>query len=139
MKDNILEITDSFEISILINAPRNQVFNDWLDSDAHSAFTGEKAVISPNENGRFTAWDGYISGTTELIKEHTHILQRWRTSDFSDDDPDSLLEIRFEDANMATKITLVHSIIPKGQGKDYEVGWIQYYFEPMQNYYQCIE
>lgn len=40
------------------------LFKAWMDSRAHAAFTGGAAHIDPRVGGEFTAWDGYIQGTT---------------------------------------------------------------------------
>jgi len=32
-------------------------------------------------------------------------------------------------------MTVIHSDIPDGQGDDYRQGWIDYYFEPMKEYF----
>ena len=40
------------------------IYNAWLSSKEHSLFTGGKAKISAEEGGKFSAWDGYITGKT---------------------------------------------------------------------------
>jgi activator of HSP90 ATPase len=110
--------------------------HDWLDSQAHSDFTGAVAEIDPKVSGEFTAWDGYISGTTIEIDPPRRILQHWRTSEFPAGSPDSLLEIRFIRTNEGTHLVLNHSNIPDGQGEGYDQGWEDYYFAPMREYYK---
>ena len=63
------------------------------------------------------------------------IVQRWRTTEFSDRDPDSLLEITFAKTKEGTKLTLAHSEIPKGQAASYRRGWEEFYFAPMKDYF----
>ena len=36
-----------------------------------------------------------------------------------------------------TRITLRHTDIPVGQGEMYREGWLEYYFEPMQQYFRA--
>lgn len=127
---------DSFCVSKVIHTSPETVFFAWLDSTAHSAFTGSKAVIDPAEGGKFTAWDGYISGQTSLIEASKRIVQSWRTTDFAQDDIDSTLELLFEPAVEGTKLTICHSNLPEGQGNSYKSGWIDYYFEPMGKYFE---
>lgn len=127
---------DSFCISKVIHATPQKVFESWLDSLAHSAFTGAKAVIDPVEGGKFTAWDDYISGNTVLIEKNKKIIQNWRTSDFNDNDIDSTLEIIFEPDKNGTKLTINHSNLPEGQGENYKNGWVDYYFEPMKKHFE---
>jgi uncharacterized protein YndB with AHSA1/START domain len=48
----------SLKLSTIVPAPRKRVFEAWLDSREHGAFTGGKAQIQAKVGGRFTAWDG---------------------------------------------------------------------------------
>jgi activator of HSP90 ATPase len=124
-----------FTIKTQINAPLKTVFNAWLNSESHSKMTGGEAVISDQINGSFTAWDGYIWGKNLEIDRIKRILQSWRTSEFSEDEGDSLLEILFSEVNGATEITLTHSNLPPN-GEQYKQGWEDHYFSPMKVYFQ---
>jgi uncharacterized protein YndB with AHSA1/START domain len=126
---------NSFKLSAVIPAPRKKVYDAWLDSKAHSAFTGSKATIQAKVGGRFTAWDGYISGKTLELKPSRLILQSWRTTEFPADAPDSRLELRFEDAATGTRITLTHSELPPAQAANYKTGWRDFYFTPMRAWF----
>jgi activator of HSP90 ATPase len=112
------------------------LYHDWLDSNSHSQFTGAAAQIAPEVGGAFTAWDGYISGTTIELESPRRILQQWRTTEFPSDSPDSILEILFIPTDLGTRLILNHSNIPDGQGDSYFTGWQDYYFEPMLEYYK---
>ena len=131
-------MTDSFEISVIIPAVTSQqIYEAWLDSAAHTAFTGSPARIDRQGAAEFTAWDGYISGKTLQAEPFHRILQSWRTTGFPAGSPDSQLEILIEDLDSGAQVTLVHSGIPVGQGKDYLQGWDEYYFEPMKRYFSA--
>ena len=126
---------DSFEISIVLAASAQRVYEAWLSSAEHGAMTGGAAQIDPSVGGRFNAWDGYITGTTlELVPYH-HIVQSWRTVEFPADAPDSRLEILLDEKPDGTHLTMKHSQIPAGQGSSYENGWIDNYFDPMKDYF----
>jgi putative hydrolase of HD superfamily len=114
-----------------------QIYRAWLDSRAHSAFTGATAVIDPQQGGSFSAWDGYIQGTTLELQPFQRILQSWRTSEFPSESPDSLLEVLLEPDEQPgwTRLSLIHSQIPPGQGQQYLQGWQDYYFTPMLDYF----
>lgn len=127
---------DRFRISARIPTDVDTLFHAWLSSKEHTAFTGGTAQVENKINGKFTAWDGYISGRTILIDPGKKIVQKWRTMEFQDDSQDSILEIIFEPVNACeTKIVLHHHHIPKGQGNKYKTGWKVHYFEPMVEYY----
>ncbi|MFW9851084.1 MAG: SRPBCC domain-containing protein, partial [Candidatus Thorarchaeota archaeon] len=91
--------------------------------------------VDPKVGGRFTAWDEYIEGTTEELEMNQRIVQRWRTTDFPNDSPDSLVEIILEAVEKGTKMTLIHSEIPDGQKESYKKGWKDFYFSPMKEYF----
>ena len=129
-------MAESIEVSEVFPVSPDELYRAWLNSELHSAFTGGTAVFDPTVGGRFTAWDGYIEGTTEQLEPPRRILQSWRTTDFPADSPDSLLEILIEPAEGGSKLTLLHSNIPQGQGKSYEQGWYDHYFLPMKKYFQ---
>jgi activator of HSP90 ATPase len=126
---------EKIKVSAIMPCSAQELYNAWLSSKEHSAFSGGKAKIDAKKNGKFTAWDEYIEGTTLELKPYKHIVQSWRTTEFPDDSPDSKLEIILEEVKDGTKITLVHTNIPEGQAEEYKQGWIDYYFEPMKKYF----
>lgn len=127
---------EAIKVSATISVGMKRLYEAWLDSMEHSAFTGGEALIDPIVGGRFTAWDGYIEGTTLELKPNKRIVQSWRTSDFPKGAPDSKLEILFESAKTGTKMTFIHTEIPNGQGKNYKDGWKDFYFTPMKAYFK---
>ncbi len=126
---------ESILVTAVIPAPKERIYKSWLSSREHGKFTGGEARISPKKGGKFTAWDGYISGTNIELEPFDRIVQAWRTTEFSKDDPDSLIEIIFEEQKGKTKITLKHTNIPAGQGSGYKKGWKDFYFSPMKEYF----
>ena len=127
---------ESLTMQVVLNVSPRDLCKAWLNSMEHSGFTGAKAVIIPHIGGAFSAWDGYISGKTLEIETPRRILQSWRTTEFPEGSPDSLLEIVFEPEGYGTRMTLNHSNIPDGQKESYEQGWQEYYFKPMNEYFQ---
>jgi activator of HSP90 ATPase len=121
--------------SIVLPASAEDVYSAWLDSTKHSEFTGDKANINPKIGGKFTAWSGYIMGKTLELQPHQRIVQAWRTTEFPKDAPDSKLEVLLEAEGKGTRMTLIHTNIPDGQGDGYKQGWEEYYFEPMKKYF----
>ncbi len=129
-------MTESFTVTVLVPAPPERIYKAWLNSREHSAFTGSKAVVSAAPRGKFNAWDGYIIGKNLALKPCSRIVQAWRTTEFSDSDPDSRVEITFEEEHGKTRITLHHANIPAGQAKSYKQGWKDFYFKPMKEYFR---
>ncbi len=128
-------MAESIRVSTFLPISAQRLYEAWLDSDEHTAFTGAQATVDPAVGGGFTAWDGYIEGATEVLQAHRRIVQRWRTSDFPPGAPDSRLEVLLAPTQGGVTMTLVHTQIPDGQGQQYEQGWEEFYFEPMQRYF----
>jgi activator of HSP90 ATPase len=127
---------DSFKLAAIFPVDAKTLYEGWLDSAIHGAFTGgQDAKISPKVGGKFSAWDGYIFGTTLELDPYRRIVQTWRTTEFPSNAPDSHLEILFEDNKDGTKLILNHTQLPEDQVDEYIQGWKDYYFKPMHNYY----
>ncbi len=41
-----------------------RLYDAWLDSKEHAAFTGGPAEVEPHVGGAYRAWGDYIKGTT---------------------------------------------------------------------------
>ncbi len=128
--------TESIGLSVRIPAKPKDVFSAWLDSVAHGAMTrGGRAKIDPRVGGSHTAWDGYIQGEILELEPGRRIVQSWRTSEFPAESDASRLEITLIEEGDGTRLLLTHSEIPKGQGTQYQEGWVDHYFEPMITYF----
>jgi uncharacterized protein YndB with AHSA1/START domain len=124
-----------FRVSDLIPAAAEDVYSAWLDSKKHSKMTGSEAEITDQVGDKFTAWNGYISGENLELNPPLRILQKWRTTEFADGDPDSLVEITFISEGKGTRITIRHTELPS-HGMQYQQGWIDAYFDPMKEYFK---
>jgi activator of HSP90 ATPase len=129
-------MADSLEISDIIPATPKEIYTAWLDSKKHSAMTGSPAEIDPIIGGKFSAWEEYIEGTIVELEPNHRIVQKWRTTDFPDDLPDSDLEILLDEVPGGTKVTIVQSSLPEDQVDAYKLGWKDFYFEPMKAYFK---
>lgn len=127
-----------FEIKTTLPATAKTVYDAWLDSKSHSAMTGGEAICGTEAGDEFTAWDGYIFGTNETLITGKKIVQNWRTQEFEEDDPDTILTLTFTDVPNGCELTLHHDNLPIGES-DYEQGWIEHYFEPMKHYFEKIK
>lgn len=126
---------ESITVTFSLHAAAKDIYNAWLDSDEHTAMTGEKATASREVGGEFSAWNGYITGKNLLLIPGKKIVQSWRSSEFPDDAPDSVLSIQLIENQGITEVDLEHKDIPPGQGLQYRAGWIDYYANPMQKYF----
>ncbi len=128
-------MTIQFEVSTIIRTTVERLYTAWLDSSSHTDMTGGKAVVSKAAGGEFTAWDGYITGRNLELSPPDRIVQSWRTAEFTDSEPDSRLEVHFEQLDEGTRITIRHSNLPE-HGMQYKQGWVESYFEPMKEFFE---
>jgi len=123
-----------FQVSSFIPAPPEAVYKAWLDSRKHAAMTGGAATVNAKIGATFQAWDGYITGKNLELEPAARILQDWRTTEFTEAEPDSRLEILFKPKKDGTTVTIRHSRLP-AHGMQYREGWIDAYFNPMKAYF----
>ncbi len=124
----------NFEVSEVIPASPEMVYNAWLDSEEHARMTGDSARVSAVIGEPFEAWGGYIQGKNLELEPGKRILQSWRTSEFEDSEEDSLVEIMFAPEGSSTRVTIRHSNLPP-HGMQYQQGWVDSYFTPMKEYF----
>jgi len=130
--------TQRLTISVVLSAKPLEVYKAWLSAREHGLFTGAKATITARVGSRFSAGDGYISGKTLEVEPGRRIVQSWRTTEFSETDPDSRLEILVAPAKGGTRLTLKHAALPPGTAAKYRDGWREFYFEPMRAYFAAL-
>ena len=128
-------MTKVIELRETFAATTQEIYSAWLSSQLHTQMTGGEANCSDKVGASFTAWDGYISGKNLELSENKKIVQTWRTTEFSEDDEDSILTIQLSEIKEGTELTLTHKNIPKGQTQ-YKQGWLDHYFVPMKEFFK---
>lgn len=119
----------------MIKATPVEVYDAIVNAKKHAAFTGAAAKSSHKAGGKFTAWDGYISGKYLELVPGRKIIEEWRTNDWPDDYPPSIIELTFERAEGGMRLTMVQSQVPASQVAQYREGWKDYYWNPLKNYF----
>lgn len=127
---------DILKVEAVIPASAERIYKDWLSSEGHTNMTGGEADISDEPRAKFTAWDGYISGSNLQLEKNKRIFQAWRTTEFPEEAEHSTLEVSLEEVDdKNTKVIITQSNLPDGDGPKYTDGWKNHYFEPMITYY----
>jgi activator of HSP90 ATPase len=112
------------------------VYEALTDPLIHSAFTKAQATGEPVVGGRFTAWNGYISGKHVELQPGRRIVQEWRTTMFPQEHPPSRLEITLEGKGEGTTLTMVQTGVPIDQVERYTKGWVRNYWDPLRAYFK---
>ena len=121
---------------VIVPATPVEVYEVFMDAKKHSAFTGSRATCDPRVGGEFTAWDGYISGKNLELEKGKRIIQEWVTTDWPKNYPPSRLELNFKAVKEGTEISMIHSEVPAEQADDTKQGWIDFYWEPLKEYFK---
>jgi uncharacterized protein YndB with AHSA1/START domain len=129
------QMSESIEVSRVIPASPEAIYKAWLSGGEHGQMTGSTATYNDSDD-TFTAWDGYIFGKTLEKQPHARILQSWRTTEFSEENPPSTLEVLLDPQGNGTLVTLKQSGLPAGQSASYQAGWEEHYFNPMTAHFQ---
>jgi uncharacterized protein YndB with AHSA1/START domain len=125
----------TYRLTRIIPASPLDVYEAWLDSEAHSQMTGAEARMSDKIGADFSAWDDDVRGRNLELVPGERIVQAWRTSKFTGENEDSIVTITLDRADDGTLLTLVHSNVPDEHRHNEEGGWESNYFAPMRAYF----
>ncbi len=120
--------------SVTFRASPRRLFEIYTQSKKHSAATGQKASVSNKAGGRFTAFEGAISGKNLLVVPNRMIVQAWRATHWPKTDPDSILTLTFSKVPGGARIDLVHVGVPQHDHQGVTQGWPAYYWKPWRTY-----
>jgi activator of HSP90 ATPase len=124
-------VPEQFTLNLILPASCETVYTTLMNAKSHADLIDSDAAIEDKPGTEFSMWEGYITGKNLELVKGSFIRQSWRTADFPEESPDSMLEIRLVELDGRTKLTLVHSEIPDGQGEEYKQGWFDFYFDPL--------
>ncbi|MBI1807921.1 MAG: SRPBCC domain-containing protein [Ignavibacteria bacterium] len=112
-----------------------EIYDAFLNDEKHSEFTGARATCDRRVGGKFTAWDGYISGKNVKLENGRRIVQQWKTTEWPKGYKPSTLEVTFKPKGEGTEVHLVQTNVPADQAKNYKQGWVDYYWMPLKKYF----
>jgi len=119
-----------------IPASPEEVYYAFVDAKKHSEFTGSEATGKAEVDAEFTAWDGYIQGKYLSLEPGKRILQEWVTTDWPEGYEPSHVEFTFKETKDGTEVTMLHTEVPTGQEAELKEGWIDFYWEPLKEYFK---
>lgn len=121
---------------VIPNAKPEEVYDAYMDPKRHADFTGASASIEPAAGGKFTAWEGYITGKILELERGKRVVQEWMTTEWPDGYGPSRVELGFRAVNNGTEITLVQTGVPEEDALAYDEGWFEFYWDPMKAYFK---
>jgi activator of HSP90 ATPase len=115
-------------------ATPGRLFDMYLDTAEHAAFTGLPVTIEAHPGGAFRAFDGMLSGKILHVEPKTLIVQTWRSANWPLTAMDSVLTFSFWPAEDGARIELVHANVPEEDFAGVSQGWEKYYWTPWRAY-----
>ncbi|HUN66889.1 MAG TPA: SRPBCC domain-containing protein [Bacteroidota bacterium] len=128
--------TTTIRQSRYIGVSPADLYDAYLDDKTHSRFTGARATCERYVGGKFTAWNGYISGKNVKLENGRRIIQEWMTTEWPAGYGPSLLEFTFHAKGSGTEVRIKQSNVPAVQAKYYQKGWDEFYWRPMKNFFK---
>jgi uncharacterized protein YndB with AHSA1/START domain len=112
-----------------INAPINKVWQAFVDPEIIDQWGAGSAEMDATEGGKFSLWDGEISGVNTKIVPSKLLEEDW----YGHDHPERCYKVKFvfESVGDSTTVKLSHADVPDDEAQDFEDGWRDYYFNPI--------
>ena len=120
------------------NTKPETLYAIYMDSKKHGLAIGSVVSIKNKVGGKFTSWDGYITGINLHLVSGRMIVQTWRSTEFKKEETDSVLTLNFLKKGNDAVIEMVHANVPEHY-KQVKEGWHQYYWKPWKAYLKKIK
>lgn len=127
----------TIQLAVSLPAPPDRLFDMYLDSEQHSAFTGSPITISSEPGAEFRAFDGVLTGPILQVVPKRLIVQSWRSPNWTDNDVDSTLILTFLPEGDGGRIELTHVNVVESDFAGVSHGWEKYYWTPWRNYLEA--
>ncbi len=117
-------------------AKPEEVYDAILDPRKQHEFTKQEATTDQRVGGKYTRMDGYIFGKNLVLEKGKKIVQDLKTTEWSDGYPPSTVQFTFRGSKTGTRLTMVHSKVPPEQAEHFRKGWLEYFWEPLDQYFR---
>jgi activator of HSP90 ATPase len=108
-------------------ASAEELYRMLMVPELHAELTNAPARIESEPGGRFSLFDGAVTGTVLLAVPDRLTVKTWRGSVWQEDDPDSIEIMRFSDTEDGARIELVHALVPD----QFVERWNELYWSPL--------
>ncbi len=122
----------------VLNCTPQEGYEAWMDSKTHGKMIDGDAKIENKVGGKYSVWDGAVTGQTLELDHRRHkIVQNWRYEydDWPKDAP-SKITLEFVSYKNGCKLCFWQSNIPANHADEIAKGWKDYYWSPMQKYFE---
>jgi activator of HSP90 ATPase len=118
--------------SVTFKTSPHEVYEALMDSRKHRKFTGSKTSISRKAGGKFSVYDGGLSGVNLELVPDKKIVQSWRADDWLEGHY-SKATFTFKTVDGKTRLTFTQTGVPEKHYEEIKQGWHDYYWKPMKD------
>jgi activator of HSP90 ATPase len=118
---------------VTFNAPPGQIYRALLDSKEFAKLTGAPAEIDPEEGGRFSCFNGYITGRHVELIPNKRIVQAWRGGSWAEG-AYSIVTFELKPEGLKTKLVFDQGGAPEHEVSHLDPGWTKMYWEPLKKH-----
>jgi activator of HSP90 ATPase len=122
--------TKTIQQTVRFGASPREVYELLMDSKKHQSLSGEKVIISKKVPGKFTAWNGHITGFNLALKPGAKIVQAWRATGWWPDHY-SIAIFDIEKVKGGSILRFTQIGVPPHRYSGHYRGWIEAYWTPM--------
>lgn len=122
---------------VQIDAPIQEVYTAFLNSEQHGEMTNSNVVIKAEEGAQYTAGDGYVHGEILVLVPLRKIKKTWIADE--EDWPEgheSQVVFDFHEYDGGTRLEFRHLNLPKKVAPQINEGWFTYYWKPISKYFE---
>jgi len=121
--------------SVELPAPHGELYAMYLNPETHAGFTGGGPVTIKAEVGsEWSAFGGRIHDRILSLTPERQIVQSWRSFEWEEQDPDSVLILAFSASAAGTTLDLAQVGVPERLYDTLVVGWPTRYWQPWRKY-----
>lgn len=130
--DNVTTIRQQVQFA----AKPIEVYEALVNSEQHADFTEARVTGQPKIGNTFTWLNGYAFGVFLDLEQGKRILMEWQTEKWPSGARPSTLDLGFREIDGGTEVTLVQSGVPAGYAAILAEGWLEFYWTPLQRYFE---
>lgn len=126
----------SIDKKFIVYATPVKVFEALTDPGIVAAWGGGLSVVENKIGGKFELFDGWVKGEILSFKHGEELSYSWKPTDWSKKDLPSTVVYKLREHPAGTEVALKHSGLPSEEEcEKHENGWIDYVFDPMNDYF----
>jgi len=122
--------TKTIQQTVMFRGTPKKIYELLMNSRKHESLSGEKAIISRKVGGKFSAWNGHITGFNLVLKPGRKIVQAWRATGWWPEHY-SIAIFDIQKSKGGAKLRFTQIGIPPHRYSGHYRGWIEAYWTPM--------